>query len=154
MLQNLLRHPRNTHLSLGITRRVSQSAAHPCTAERTSSMSSFTNVALADLPKSNHFTASLPADPHFPTPSDSFKATRNDLGPRKVRGALYTYVKPEKMENPELLAVSSNALRDLGLKVGEEETQEFKDLMAGNKIDWNEETRTGIYPWAQCYGGT
>lgn len=70
-----------------------------------------------------------------------------------VKGALYTYVKPEETENPELLGISHNAMRDLGLKEGDEETQEFKDLVAGNKICWDNETETGIYPWAQCYGG-
>jgi len=69
-----------------------------------------------------------------------------------VKGALFTYVRPEPTEGPELLGVSSKAMEDLGLKAGEEETAQFKALMAGNEIWWNEETG-GIYPWAQCYGG-
>ncbi|KAI9768877.1 MAG: hypothetical protein M1835_006808, partial [Candelina submexicana] len=109
---------------------------------------------LLDLPRSHIFTSSLPPDPAFPSPLDSHKAPRHDLGPRMVKGALYTYVRPETSEEPELLAVSKAALRDIGLKEGEEETKEFKELVAGNKLlDWDEETGEGIYPWAQCYGG-
>ena len=110
-------------------------------------------VSLAELPKSASFTSHLPADPLFPTPADSFKAPREKLGPRMVKGALYTYVRPEGSEKPELLGVSGRAMKDIGLKDGEETTEEFKELTAGNKIMWDNETNEGIYPWAQCYGG-
>ncbi|KAA6409807.1 MAG: hypothetical protein FRX48_06419 [Lasallia pustulata] len=110
-------------------------------------------VSLAELPKSANFTSHLPADPLFPTPADSFNAPRSKLGPRMVKGALYTYVRPEGTEKPELLGVSKRAMRDIGLKEGEETTEEFKELVAGNKIMWDNETKEGIYPWAQCYGG-
>ncbi|OCK77881.1 UPF0061-domain-containing protein [Lepidopterella palustris CBS 459.81] len=107
-----------------------------------------------DLPKSNNFTSNLPPDPAFPTPVDSHKAPREALGPRLVKGALYTYVRPEITHSPELLAVSERAMEDLGLKPGEEQTQEFKSVVAGNNIiSWDDETEEGIYPWAQCYGG-
>lgn len=109
-------------------------------------------VSLANLPKSNVFTSKLPPDPAFQTPESSHKAPREALGPRLVNGALFTYVRPEPADGPELLSVSPQALRDLGLKDGEEDTQEFRDLVAGNKIFWNQEDG-GIYPWAQCYGG-
>ena len=111
-------------------------------------------VTLKDLPKSNVFTSHLPPDPEFPTAQASFKSSREDLGPRMVRGALYTYVRPEGIECPELLTVGHRAMKDIGLIHGEEETQDFKDLIAGNKILWDPETMEGIYPWAQCYGGT
>ena len=111
-------------------------------------------VSIQDLPKSDNFTAHLPPDPEYRTPSDSFDAPREDLGPRLVKGALYTFVRPEITENPELLAVSHTALKDIGLKEGEEETQDFKALVAGNKFFWDKDTKSGIYPWAQCYGGT
>lgn len=109
-------------------------------------------VSLADLPKSNVFTSKLPADPAFETPEASHKAPRETLGPRMVRGALFTYVRPEPAETPELLGVSSRALKDLGLKAGEEKTAELQQLVAGNSISWTEESG-GVYPWAQCYGG-
>src|SRR5436190_10563622 len=109
-------------------------------------------MSLANLPKSNVFTSKLPADPAFETPESSHKSSRKALGPRLVKGALFTYVRPELADEPELLSVSPQALRDLGLKDGEEETHEFRDLVAGNRIFWNQENG-GIYPWAQCYGG-
>lgn len=120
----------------------------------TNGTGSSAGMTLRDLPKSNVFTTNLPPDPAFPTPADSHSAPRETLGPRMVRGALYTYVRPEPTHAPELLAVSPRAMRDIGLKEGEEKTEEFKQLMAGNLIlTWDEETKEGIYPWAQCYGG-
>ena len=112
---------------------------------------------LQTLPKSNVFTSNLPPDPAFPTPAKSHSAPRQQLGPRMVKEALYTYVRPEPTEDPELLCVSPRALRDIGLRESEAETEEFKQVVAGNKIlTWNEEENKdggGIYPWAQCYGG-
>jgi uncharacterized protein YdiU (UPF0061 family) len=109
---------------------------------------------LSSLPKSNVFTQNLPADPAFPTPADSHSAPREDLGPRLVKGALFTYVRPEITHSPELLVVSPRALEDIGLEPSEAETEEFKHVFAGNKIlTWDEDTKQGIYPWAQCYGG-
>ena len=113
----------------------------------------YSGSSLADLPKSNVFTMNLPSDPDFPSPEVSYKAPRDDLGPRTVKGALYTYVRPERAKKAELLAVSNTAMRDIGLRTGEEETTEFQDLVAGSKIFWDEMTGEGIYPWAQCYGG-
>ena len=107
---------------------------------------------LADLPKSNVFTSKLPPDPAFDTPEASHDAPRESLGPRMVKDAIYTYVRPERTDEPELLGVSPRAMRDIGLREGEEDTQEFRDLVSGNKIWWSKENG-GIYPWAQCYGG-
>lgn len=107
---------------------------------------------LRDLPKSNNFTSKLPPDPAFPTPADSHKADRRKLGPRMVKGALYTYVRPEPTEDPELLGVSQKALEDIGLAESEAHSAELKEVVAGNKFYWTEEDG-GIYPWAQCYGG-
>lgn len=120
----------------------------------TNSPSSSSLHTLATIPKSNIFTANLPPDPEFPTPSSSHNAPRDKLGPRLVKNALYTYVRPEITHSPDLLAVSPAALHDLGLKEEEAKTEEFKQVFAGNKIlTWDEETKEGIYPWAQCYGG-
>jgi serine/tyrosine/threonine adenylyltransferase len=109
-------------------------------------------LTLADLPKSNNFTSKLPPDPAFPTPKDSHDAPRLALGPRMVRDALYTFVRPVPVSHSELLGVSPRAMKDIGLEAHEAETQDFKDLVAGNKIFWTE-SDGGIYPWAQCYGG-
>jgi uncharacterized protein YdiU (UPF0061 family) len=111
-------------------------------------------VSLKDLPKSSTFTSNLPADADFPTPQDSHKAPRGKLGPRQVRDAAFTYVRPEASEEPELLGVSARAMQDIGLKDGEEETEDFLAMASGNKITtWDEEKGEGVYPWAQCYGG-
>lgn len=122
-------------------------------AQMASHLSRSTGSSLTDLPKSNVFTSKLPPDPAFETPEVSHKAPRETLGPRMVKGALFTYVRPEPVDKPELIGVSRRAMEDLGLKPGEEETPQFKALVAGNQIWWDEE-KGGIYPWAQCYGGT
>ncbi|KAK2880093.1 hypothetical protein FQN49_000571 [Arthroderma sp. PD_2] len=109
-------------------------------------------VSLADISKTNNFTSKLPPDAAFDTPLASHKAPREHLGPRLVRHALYTFVRPEEVKEPELLGVSPRAMKDIGLKDGEHETEDFRDMVAGNKIFWNE-TDGGVYPWAQCYGG-
>ncbi|KAL5352880.1 hypothetical protein ACLOAV_002828 [Pseudogymnoascus australis] len=111
-------------------------------------------VALKDLPKSWNFTANLPADSAFPSPAISHKTPRDDLGPRMVKGALFTWVRPEEAVDPELLGVSTEALKDLGIKPEEAETEEFRQLVAGNRLlGWKEDKQEGGYPWAQCYGG-
>ncbi|KAL8814409.1 MAG: hypothetical protein Q9223_006365 [Gallowayella weberi] len=114
---------------------------------------SFTGVSLQYLPKSNTFTSNLPPDPKYKTPSSSHNASRADLGPRTVNGALYTFVRPEETSDAELLGVSPAAMRDIGLQAGEEDTPDFRSLVAGNKIYWDPSDEKGIYPWAQCYGG-
>ncbi|KAL4796192.1 hypothetical protein BDV19DRAFT_388619 [Aspergillus venezuelensis] len=113
------------------------------------SLSSLTN-----LPKSNVFTSKLPPDPGFPTPEASHQAQRERLYPRLVKGAFYTFVRPETTgtEDYELLGVSPRAMQDIGLRPGEENTNEFKDMVTGNKFFWDEQ-KGGAYPWAQCYGG-
>lgn len=109
---------------------------------------------LQDLDKSWRFTQSLPPDALYPTPAASHKTPRDQLGPRQVRGALFTWVRPEQQKDPELLAVSPAALRDLGIKKDEATTQDFGEFVAGNRIyGWDEDKLDGGYPWAQCYGG-
>ncbi|KAJ5576322.1 hypothetical protein N7535_003248 [Penicillium sp. DV-2018c] len=132
-----------TSLQSPARNRLNQMASHLSTAG---------NCSLADLPKTNVFTSKMPPDPAFDTPESSHKAPRESLGPRMVKGALFTWVRPEPTEEAELLSVSVKAMKDLGLKPGEEHTPQFKALVAGNEICWNEE-QGGIYPWAQCYGG-
>lgn len=109
-------------------------------------------VTLQDIQKTNNFTSNLPPDPQYPTPADSHAAPREKLGPRMVREALYTFVRPVPTEEPELLAVSKRALRDIGLSEDQADSETLKEVVAGNKIFWDEETG-GVYPWAQCYGG-
>jgi hypothetical protein len=99
-------------------------------------------VTLSELPKSHTFTAHLPPDPTIPTPEVSMEASPQRLrSSRLVKEALFTWVAPEHNENPQLLATSWKALRDLGLKPEEAETEEFLALMSGNKI------YEDLYPW-------
>lgn len=109
---------------------------------------------LSSLPKSWRFTSLLPPDPIFPTPADSHRTPRDQITPRQVRGGLFTWVRPETQEDPELLAVSPAALRDLDIHPAEATTEEFRQLAAGNLLlGWDEQRLTGGYPWAQLYGG-
>jgi len=147
-LRTLSHRPLSSYLRLG------QITAHMSTTVNGSTASgTFAGTSLSDLPKSNTFTDSLPSDPAFKTPADSHNAARHQLGPRMVKGALYTYVRPEEVKDPELLAVSPAAMKDIGLREGEEDSEEFKATVAGNHIFWEQETGSGVYPWAQCYGG-
>ena len=144
LLHTLLYRPRILHL------RLAQMTAHLINGATNGTCP---GVSLQELPKSHTFTAKLPPDPEFRKPSDSHRAPRGDLGPRMVKGALFTYVRPEETETPELLGISRTAMHDIGLKDGVENTEDFKSMVAGNKIYWDNETEDGIYPWAQCYGG-
>lgn len=77
------------------------------------------------------------------------------MGPRLVRNAAYTYVRPEPFEKTELVGVSRTALKDLGIDPKSVEEEDFKDTVSGNQIiTIDGEPKDGdIYPWAQCYGG-
>lgn len=109
---------------------------------------------LSTLPKSWRFTSLLPPDPVVPTPAESHKTPRDQIRPRQVRGGLFTWVRPETQEDPELLAVSPAALRDLDIRPSEAATDDFRQLAAGNLLlGWDEQRLTGGYPWAQLYGG-
>ena len=101
-----------------------------------------TGVTLSELPKSHVFTTHLPPDPLIPSPQASKDATTEQLRvSRLVKSALFTWVAPETAENPQLLATSWKAVRDLGLDAREIEKKDFLDLMSGNKI-YEEH-----YPW-------
>lgn len=151
LLQNLFR-PRTVSLRIShMAAQLSINGSHDTA--RIDFGADYPGETLETLPKSKTFTSCLPSDPEFELPIKSFNAPRKDLGPRMVKGALYTYVRPEETESPELLGISHSAMKDIGLKQREETTQDFKDMVAGNKIFWDKETETGIYPWAQCYGG-
>lgn len=107
-----------------------------------------------DIPKTWNFTSKLPADSIFATPAESHETPRDQIGPRQVREAVYTWVRPEDVTNPELLSVSPAALKDLGLEPSVREDSDFVNTVAGNKIQgWDEEKSEGEYPWAQLYGG-
>jgi uncharacterized protein YdiU (UPF0061 family) len=112
---------------------------------------------IRDLPKSNNFTQKLPPDSQYPTPAASHRAERNALGPRLVKNAAYTFVRPQPFKKSELVGVSKAALRDLAIDPTSVETDDFKKTVAGEHIitlDQDKEPEDhDIYPWAQCYGG-
>jgi len=129
-------YPKETHLQFGNLKAVAMSTAvNP----------SFGGVSLSELPKSHVFTSNLPPDAEYPDPAAAEQKPRP--GPRMVRNAAFTFVKPEPGHAYKLLAVSPAAFESLGLKSGEEKTDEFQELVSGNKF-YSEH-----YPWAQCYGG-
>ncbi|KAI0192572.1 hypothetical protein EV127DRAFT_425837 [Xylaria flabelliformis] len=111
-------------------------------------------ASINDIPKSWTFTSKLSADALYATPADSHKTPRDQIGPRQVRDAIFTWVRPQPVKDPDLLAVSPAAMRDLGIRRGDEKSDDFVATVAGNKIQgWDEEKSEGGYPWAQCYGG-
>lgn len=110
-----------------------------------------------DLPKTWNFTSKLPADSTYPTPADSHKTPRDQIGPRQVRDALFTWVRPQPVQVPDLLATSPAALRDLNIDPSTVQDADFVNTVSGNKIqgwDGDGDGNGGEgYPWAQCYGG-
>ena len=133
--------------------RLAQMANHMANSKSNGVHSAAGGTTLDKLQKTNKFTTKLPPDSQYPTPESSHTAAREKLGPRMVREALYTYVRPEPTEEPELLGVSKRALKDLGLSESEANSELLKEVVAGNKFFWEEGTEGGVYPWAQCYGG-
>ncbi|KAL7624423.1 hypothetical protein AAE478_005987 [Parahypoxylon ruwenzoriense] len=124
------------------------------TSSATNSAANASALSVNNIPKSWTFTSKLPPDSLFPTPADSHKTPRDQIGPRQVRDAMFTWVRPQTTESPQLLAVSPAAMRDLGIKEGDEKTEDFVNTVVGNKLQgWDEEKLEGGYPWAQCYGG-
>ena len=104
----------------------------------------WSGVSLSDLPKSHIFTTHLPPDPALPSPQLSKEASPEQLRiSRLVKNGLFTWVAPETTENPQLLATSWKAVRDLGLNVEEVESEEFLKLISGNMI-YEEH-----YPWGE-----
>jgi len=109
------------------------------------------------LPKSNNFTQKLPPDADYPTPTSSHQAERKRLGPRQVRSAAYTFVRPEPLQRPELVATSPAALRDLAIDPASVTSEAFRGAVSGERIitvaEGSDPTDLDVYPWAQCYGG-
>lgn len=102
---------------------------------------------LSNIKKTCVFTQNLPPDPDVLTPEAADKNPKLTQTPRQVRKALYTYVRPQSNEEAEILAVSPSCFETLGLDISEATTDDFRDLVSGNKI------YDDIHPWAQCYGG-
>lgn len=130
-------------------RRLAQMANHANGSPRTFN--------IVDLPKTNTFTQKLPPDAQYPTPASSHNEERQKLGPRLVKNAAYTFVRPDPYEKTELVGVSKAALRDLAIDPSSTQSDEFKDTVSGKRIitleEGKEPAEDTVYPWAQCYGG-
>jgi len=87
------------------------------------------------LSLSNIFVDNLPADP--------IQATY----PRQVQSACYSAAEPKKTQKPSLIAVSYDALDDLGLSREYGQDEGFLQVFSGNA------TYDGMTPYACCYGG-
>jgi serine/tyrosine/threonine adenylyltransferase len=65
--------------------------------------------------------------------------------PRQVFDACFSYVNPKKPNNPQLIHISEDLLRDLGIRVDDKE--HFTSVMSGAS------PFNGFKPYAMCYGG-
>ncbi|MFV0541487.1 MAG: protein adenylyltransferase SelO [Aestuariibaculum sp.] len=66
---------------------------------------------------------------------------------RQIFGACFSYVKPKKTLNPELLHISPEMLKELGLTESDSKSESFLNIFTGNTILPNSK------PYAMCYGG-
>jgi uncharacterized protein YdiU (UPF0061 family) len=87
------------------------------------------------LPFDNRFTAELPADPD---PSNRV---------RQVHGAAFSRVRPSPVRAPVTLAWSAELAEDLGLDPALPATDDFAQVLGGNRVP------AGADPYAAAYGG-
>ncbi|MBL4670422.1 MAG: YdiU family protein [Flavobacteriales bacterium] len=66
---------------------------------------------------------------------------------RQVNESCYSFVNPTKTEAPEIVHVSPDVAKMLGISEEEEKSEEFLKVFTGNKIIEN------TTPYAMCYGG-
>ncbi len=81
------------------------------------------------------FVKELPSDPE----------ERNF--PRQVAEACYSFVKPTKTKNPQLLHISKDMAKKLGFTEEDTQSQAFLNVVTGNELLPN------TTPYAMCYGG-
>jgi uncharacterized protein YdiU (UPF0061 family) len=84
----------------------------------------------------DRFVRELPGDP-----------VEGDPTPRSVEGAAYSFVAPTPTAAPRTLAWSPELLEELGLDPDWPTTDEFAEVMSGNRLP------TGARPFAMAYGG-
>ncbi len=83
----------------------------------------------------NKFTSQLPADANL------------ENSRRQVTEACFSYVTPKRTSNPELLHVSPEMRDNLGLTEADVKSEEFLEIVTGNKVLEN------TTPYAMCYAG-
>jgi uncharacterized protein YdiU (UPF0061 family) len=81
------------------------------------------------------FNKSLPADPVL------------ENSRRQVTMACFSYVTPKQTSKPELLHVSPEMLKNLGLSQEDAKREDFLNVFTGNSVLPNTK------PYAMCYGG-
>ena len=81
------------------------------------------------------FNKELPADPN------------RDNTRRQVLEACYSYVTPRIPSDPELVHVSDEMLRAIGLRYKDKDSDDFLKIFSGVKV------LEGTEPYAMCYGG-
>ncbi|CAG8603167.1 9036_t:CDS:2 [Funneliformis caledonium] len=113
-------------------------------------MSNSSVKSLDNLTKSFVFTKRLPADEAIPSPD--VITTKLQRISRPVKKAAFTFVAPEPVKEPKLLAIAEKTAREvLNLEEinnwSEEQKTEFLEVVSGNRVV------KGTSPWAHCYGG-
>lgn len=66
---------------------------------------------------------------------------------RQVHGACYSYIDPTQVPKPRLVAYAREVAELLGFTEAVCQSQEFAEVMAGNRV------LEGMEPYAMCYGG-
>ncbi|MEO8254934.1 MAG: protein adenylyltransferase SelO [Flavobacterium sp.] len=66
---------------------------------------------------------------------------------RQVENACFSFVTPTKTANPQIIHVSPEMLKNIGLSIEDSQSDEFKNVFTGNQVLPN------THPYAMCYGG-
>ena len=88
----------------------------------------------------NTYTSTLPADPISPEHPQSRQ-------PRQVPGAAFSRVVPTPVSDPRVVAVSHEAAALVDLSTEDTGTDDFAEIMAGNRLT------AGMDPYAMNYAG-
>ncbi|MDO6444638.1 YdiU family protein [Colwellia sp. 1_MG-2023] len=83
----------------------------------------------------NQFTLLLPAD------------IQQDVFPRQVENAAFSYVNPQKTQQPSLVSMNESLAYELGFSPKDIQDKTIADVLTGNKII------NGMQPYAMNYGG-
>jgi serine/tyrosine/threonine adenylyltransferase len=83
----------------------------------------------------NQFTLNLPADP------------QQDVFPRQVEGAAFSYVLPQKTRLPSLVSINQSLALELGFTHQDLNHEAIADVLSGNQII------EGMQPYSMNYGG-
>lgn len=81
------------------------------------------------------FTEELPSDPNL------------ENSRRQVKEACFSYVTPKQTKAPEILHVSNDMAKNLGIPIDDLKSEWFTQVFTGNKVFPN------TMPYAMCYGG-